>query len=341
MHKILIDTCVWLDLAKETEQQSLLTVIEELVQENQLELFVPSLVLDEFSRNKDRIIREVGQSLSGVFKKVKDVVEKYGDQKKKKSVLEQLNNLDYKIPTLGENVIASMARIENLLKSASILDITDDIKLKAAQRAIDKKAPFHRQKNSINDAVIIEKYGKCVLDQYSKGYRFAFVTHNKNDFSLPNGNQKLPHPDFLLFFSKIKSRYFIKLSEAIFRVRPDLITDRMLEETWFEEPRTLSEILNAEREFFDKVWYNRHQNWLYRIKIGKDKIVDKIPEGKYTPNITPKSIFLRARKAARNVEKRYGVKNLGPWSDFEWGMLNGKLSTLRWITGDDWDNLDT
>lgn len=29
------------------------------------------------------------------------------------------------------------------------------------------------------------------------------------------------------------------------------------------------------------------------------------------------------------------------YSDFEWGMINGKLSTLRWLLGDEWDFLDT
>ena len=46
-------------------------------------------------------------------------------------------------------------------------------------------------------------------------------------------------------------------------------------------------------------------------------------------------------EAKRDAEKRFGKKNLGPWSDFEWGMLNGKLSALRWVLGDDWDMLDT
>ncbi|MNR32650.1 hypothetical protein D3C85_1502550 [compost metagenome] len=29
------------------------------------------------------------------------------------------------------------------------------------------------------------------------------------------------------------------------------------------------------------------------------------------------------------------------WSHFEWGTINGKLSAIRWMLGDEWDNLDT
>jgi len=341
MHKILIDTCVWLDMAKDPKQQGLLNVLEELIERNELTLIVPRIVLDEFIRNKERVIKEGTKSLSSVIKRAKDVVDKFGDPKTKQEVLEQLSNVDYKIPTLGETAIVSVARIEALLKESTIIETTDDIKLRAVQRAIENKAPFHHQKNSINDAIIIEIYAESIQDDKSAGFRFAFVTHNKNDFSLTNGNDKIPHADFAMYFSKIKSKYFINLAEAVHRISPEMVTDIMIEDEWVQEPRSLSEIVEAEGEFFDKVWYNRHLNWLYRIEIGKDKIVDSVPEGKYVPNITPRGIFKDARKAAKNVEEKHGKNNLGPWDDFEWGMLNGKLSALRWVLGDDWDFLDT
>jgi hypothetical protein len=48
-----------------------------------------------------------------------------------------------------------------------------------------------------------------------------------------------------------------------------------------------------------------------------------------------------ALAAAKRTENEVGIDNLGPWTDFEWGMLNGKLSALRWVMGDEWDMLDT
>lgn len=53
------------------------------------------------------------------------------------------------------------------------------------------------------------------------------------------------------------------------------------------------------------------------------------------------TVWAQALKAAKKTEKEIGLENLGPWDDFEWGMLNGKLSALRWALGDEWDMLDT
>jgi hypothetical protein len=85
---------------------------------------------------------------------------------------------------------------------------------------------------------VIETYLRALQDAKA-GERFAFVTHNKSDFSLSNGNQKLPHPDLEEHFSKIKSMYFINLAElpfpriAVLRSRPSAsvaqaLTDNVL-----------------------------------------------------------------------------------------------------------------
>jgi len=91
-------------------------------------------------------------------------------------------------------------------------------------------------------------------------------------------------------------------------------------------------------ELVDKVWYNRHCNRAYHIERGGIEI---IPDGekRHGNNVIHESIWKGALEAAAKVAAKY--EDTGPWDDFEWGMLNGKLSALRWVLGDEWDMLDT
>jgi hypothetical protein len=72
MFKMLVDTCVWLDLAKDRSQLPLLDVIDEMIRLEMLILIVPRVVLDEFKRNKERVAQESRKSMSSVFRLVKD-----------------------------------------------------------------------------------------------------------------------------------------------------------------------------------------------------------------------------------------------------------------------------
>jgi hypothetical protein len=88
-------------------------------------------------------------------------------------------------------------------------------------------------------------------------------------------------------------------------------------------------ILKAEQEFMDVIWYDRKLMLLERLKEGTGTIDPEIEKG-----------MLAAMRAA---ERKYGKRKIRNYynDDFGWGMLNGKLSALRWVLGDDWDNLDT
>ncbi|MCL1814086.1 MAG: hypothetical protein FWG29_11290 [Treponema sp.] len=91
------------------------------------------------------------------------------------------------------------------------------------------------------------------------------------------------------------------------------------------ETRSLTEIMESIDELEEKIWYNRHL-----------ALKEKLEQGTGTLN---KEALKDAEKSAEEIRKKY-KNNIGPWNDFEWGMLNGKLSALRWVLGDEWDSLD-
>jgi hypothetical protein len=342
MLNLLIDTCVWLDLAKDPQQASILGVLEELVDMKEVHLLVPQIIYTEFDRNRARIVKHSSQGLSTYLKQAKELLSRFGDPKKKKAVLEQLNDVDHRISGLGETVATALVRVDKLLKAADLIGETDLITLAAAKRAVEKRAPFHKGKNSMADAIIIETYAACFRQKGSAGQLFAFVTHNKSDFSATTGNEKQPHPDIATYFSRIKSHYSLNLAETIRHYAPEMVTDMMIQQEWAEDSRSLTEILEAIDEFTNKVWYNRHQNRGYRLEKGKDKIIEKEDFKSETANHTiVREIWEGAKKSAKRLEKQYGLDNLGPWDDFEWGMINGKLSALRWVLGEEWDSLYT
>ncbi|GEK80148.1 hypothetical protein ABA31_14990 [Agrococcus baldri] len=107
----------------------------------------------------------------------------------------------------------------------------------------------------------------------------------------------------------------------IVTAHPDLIYKHNVEVEGF---RSIAEILGAETERFEKVWYGR-----------------KPPDGNFDDREVPQSILDGMFTEMKRLEDKYGSEAMQPGSDFEWGMLSGELSALRWVLGDGWGNLDT
>ncbi|MGS2776971.1 hypothetical protein ACVBAX_06290 [Robertmurraya sp. GLU-23] len=134
----------------------------------------------------------------------------------------------------------------------------------------------------------------------------------------------------LAFFAERDRRYEL-LSHKLeslekFLSKKNVSTD-IEDEEFHYEMRTEDIISEVIGELLDKIWHERHLVLKYKVEQGLEEV---------TPDI-----WTGALKAAEKIREKYGKENLGPYDDFEWGMLNGKLSALRWIFGDEWDMLDT
>lgn len=100
-------------------------------------------------------------------------------------------------------------------------------------------------------------------------------------------------------------------------------------DTWHEELslRSEEEIVAAEAEMAERVWYDRHQML----------VADAAEQG-----ICADCAGLTAgEEVARKLEAKYGLEELEPCCDFCAGVLRGKLAALRWVLGQEWDSLDT
>jgi hypothetical protein len=89
-----------------------------------------------------------------------------------------------------------------------------------------------------------------------------------------------------------------------------------------QQPRSEQDLRVAIERLIDQVWYTRCFNSM-RAK---------------RETIPPAGV-----EAALRIEAEFKARRelIEPSSDFEWGMINGKLSALRWALGDEWDFLDT
>jgi hypothetical protein len=82
----------------------------------------------------------------------------------------------------------------------------------------------------------------------------------------------------------------------------------------------------AYNEFHDKVWWNRHQVTLDKIRTGEVVLTKGQQEN-----------LERGKQAARKIELKYGIDNL-EFDDFEFGLICGRMSALRWVGGAEWED---
>jgi hypothetical protein len=319
---LLVDTSVWLDVSKDVNGQMLIVAVRVLVHEGRLTLLVPEIILEEFERSRSRVEADMTRGLSATFRRVRDEVEQYG-QDKKDAALAELDNLTQRVPLIKQIATRNFEDVHDLLVAGTRLSPTAEDRERAVQRALDGKAPFHRSRNSMADALIVEMYATAISAPSGPGDSYCFVSANVKDFSAVGDDNRLPHSDIAHLFDDSRSGYFLSLVAALAEHFPADFDGMLAEFDFHEEPRNWEEIRDAEEQMFDRVWYER-------------KLVGMQREGAEGQHYRALSASGRAK-----VEAKYGVENLGPYTEFEWGMINGKLSALRWVTGSEWDFLDT
>lgn len=341
LHRLLIDTSVWLDMAGSYRAAPLVRALHEMCDNAQLEIIVPDIVREEFARNKDRVATQSTKALQSHLKSLRYALNGHADQGMAQQARDALQSLDFLNATQENSIVDQVQELMDHGENINV-ETTTIHRAMAASRSLHGEAPCHRNRGSIADAILFEVYDELRQDPAAHHIAFGFATTNHSDFSDPGGDNRSPHPHLDHAFGE-RSQYILDIGKFVAETDPDALELGDFELGYSPEFRTLTELTEAENLLYRQVWYNRHMNLCYRVEQGMTKV---LPEAEYSrsPHGSDQildTVWKTALAAGERTRQEVGIENLGPWDDFEWGMLNGKLSALRWVLGEEWDMLDT
>lgn len=330
MLNLFVDTSTWLDLAGRRDGQKWIIALNHFIRQNTLRLLVPEVVMQEFERNRPRVEQAMTTQVASRFRVLRADIGAIYDGEDLEQAVNALAGLAHHVPLIGAMTSRNFDDIFELLKAGKLMSPTDAENRGVVQRGLDKKAPFHRSGSSVADALLIELYTAATEKADLSEDPHTFVTSNFKDFSLDNGDKRQPHIDLESVFAHKASKYalgFEGLESTLQDHFGNDLTEILEESDYVENPRLLAEIQNWEQELFDRIWYQRKLNHIHELEDTED-----------APGLA--KLLEVAGPPMERVEAEYG-ETLGPYSDYEWGLLNGKLSALRWVLGAEWDFLDT
>ena len=73
-NKLMLDTCVWLDIAKNPSLKPLGLVLKQLLESNNLIILTTDIIREEFLRNKDRVIDMSRQKMAQEITNIKSLI---------------------------------------------------------------------------------------------------------------------------------------------------------------------------------------------------------------------------------------------------------------------------
>lgn len=254
MHYLTLDTNTWIYLANGTEPVKLLTYLKQEIDKNNIKLLVPETIIEEWHRNKDESVKkgvikhfkEVGEALARISKLLGEKGERSSwafliDEEEEKDYFQDLiKKFKEKRKEVEQAIAENIALIDDLFKNKKIeiIPISDEVKLKAGEFALAKKAPF-KNKNSFADALILFSFIEYVTDK--KIEEAKFITYNTEDFCEKKNDKKYLHPDLEPDFTATKSKFYTIVGEAINTIEKDIVSKEELE--WIKEAQE-----EAERE---------------------------------------------------------------------------------------------
>lgn len=208
MKYLILDTNIYINMIvnrRNNLSAKLITSFAELVEVGGIEIILPEIVKHETYKHLHEEINAIGECLSRQISEIEKLywftglqvdeidIKKYKGNAEKplQELLCIFNNQYSKYSSELEG------KIENIFCSeyTNVVDTSEELIQRVMKRKIFKKAPLHKDNNSLADALIAETLIgiKSYIDLRDND-KIYFVTENYRDFSLDKNSKEIFHP---------------------------------------------------------------------------------------------------------------------------------------------------
>lgn len=201
---VLIDTCVWRNLISKSDFSILLQRLDSLVKHNKVSLIIPPVLVNEW--DKHRKLKQ--EELAKEIKNLENLA------RKKATVNDPFAPLTAeRVAELKLTIMQQFQLIDDLMDNHSIRLNQDSVPEDLINRQKEGgKAPFHVNKQSINDARLL--YTAMAYCESKKINELFFISSNTRDFSASPETPSVLHPNFNEVFPSLAIFYFQHIKDA-------------------------------------------------------------------------------------------------------------------------------
>lgn len=206
MKYLLLDTNIYLDMVisrTETSPPEAIKRLDNLLRWETASLIVPEIVIQETRRYISKLVNEIDHNVSNIIKQLEDSywINTESELPKYKEVVREttksLKEYKHRLDNKKENYIKGInIKINRLFDKAIVIKTDNDLISEVVKRKIHKKCPLHTNKQSEQDALIIETLVN--IKRYisiEPGDEIYFITKNYKDFSKSKNERETFHDD--------------------------------------------------------------------------------------------------------------------------------------------------
>jgi predicted nucleic acid-binding protein len=225
MINIFLDTNIWITFVAKDNPTGLLEDLTKRRVNNEIILLTNEIIIAEWYRNKQQTVNDITSNVKSNLKQkyiAADSLANFLSPAEKKLFHEIITTILKQEKSIITMAVARVEETERLLLSCKMTPVTNEMKLKITDWALNKRAPFKKKSNSVGDALIL-----LSAVEYCKANTIGitdsiFVSFNHEEYSSP-GDKDAVHEDLVDLINEANMTYTRNIGEAL-HLAPQLIS---------------------------------------------------------------------------------------------------------------------